>query len=56
MTRYDSVIHTHRMMEISAHMKHFTGDKLTASSIAEPDKFTKDIDWRDWYPTVINYL
>ena len=24
--------------------------------MAEPDKFTKDIDWRDWAPTVINYF
>ena len=54
MIRYDPNVQTERMMEISAHMKRFTSNKLTTSSVAKPNKFSKDIDWRDWAPTVVN--
>ena len=48
--------HTDKMLEVSAHMKRFTKDKKSTTSVAEPDTFDKDTDWRDWSPTVINYF
>jgi hypothetical protein len=47
MTVYRPMIDTDKMMEIQKHMDRFTSNKATTSSVAEPDTFTKDMEWRD---------